>query len=99
MWLFLSQSLFVGLLGVVAGFGLGMLAVSYRNEFLFLMRRVTGFELFPARIYYFSELPALIDFRDIALICGASLVICLFAGLFPAWNASRLKPVEALRHE
>lgn len=99
MWIFLSQSLVVGVLGVAAGFGLGMLAVSYRNDFLFFLRRVTGFELFPARIYNFSELPALIDFGDIALICGGSLVICVLAGLLPAWNAGRLKPVEALRHE
>jgi lipoprotein-releasing system permease protein len=99
MWIFLSQSLFVGVLGVLAGFGLGMLAVTYRNDFLFFLRRVTGFELFPAKIYSFSELPALIDFSDISLICGGSLVICLLAGLFPAWNAGRLKPVEALRHE
>ena len=98
-WIFLSQSLFVGIIGVLTGFGLGMLAVSYRNEFLFFLRRVTGFQLFPAQIYNFSELPALIDFSDIALICGASLVICLLAGLLPAWNAGRLKPVEALRHE
>jgi lipoprotein-releasing system permease protein len=99
MWIFLSQSLFVGIVGVLAGFGLGILAVSYRNEFLFFLRRVTGFELFPARIYNFNQLPALLDARDIALICGGSLVICLLAGLFPAWNAGRLKPVEALRHE
>jgi lipoprotein-releasing system permease protein len=99
MWIFLSQSLFVGILGVLAGFGLGMLAVSYRNEFLFFLRRVTGFELFPARIYMFTQLPALIDFSDITLICGGSLIICILAGLFPAWNAGRLRPVEALRHE
>jgi lipoprotein-releasing system permease protein len=99
MWIFLSQSLFVGVMGVLAGFGLGMLAVTYRNDFLFFLRRATGFQLFPARIYNFSELPALIDFSDIALICGGSLVICVLAGLFPAWNAGRLEPVEALRHE
>lgn len=100
MWIFLSQSLFVGVLGVIAGFGLGMIAVTYRNDFLFLLRRITGFELFPARIYQFSELPALIDFGDIAVICGGSLIICVVVGgLFPAWNAARLKPVEALRHE
>jgi lipoprotein-releasing system permease protein len=99
VWLFLSQSLIVGVLGVISGFGLGMLAVTYRNEFLFFMRRVTGFELFPAQIYNFSELPALIVPGDIAVICGGSLVICILAGLIPAWNAGRLKPVEALRYE
>jgi lipoprotein-releasing system permease protein len=99
VWLFLSQSLIVGVLGVISGFGLGMLAVTYRNEFLHFMRRATGFELFPAQIYNFSELPALIVPGDILVICGGSLVICILAGLVPAWNAGRLKPVEALRYE
>jgi lipoprotein-releasing system permease protein len=100
MAIFLGQSFFVGVIGVAIGFGTGILAVAYRNEFLFLMRRVTGFELFPANIYHFSELPALLDFGDIALICGGSLVACIVVGgLFPAWNAGRLRPVEALRHE
>jgi lipoprotein-releasing system permease protein len=99
MWIFLGQSLIVGVFGVAAGFGLGMLAVHYRNEFLFLMRRMTGWQLFPAEIYNFTELPALVVRSDIAVICGGSLIICLIAGLIPAWNAGRLKPVEALRHE
>ena len=97
--LFFSQSLVIGFTGVLFGFGLGLLAVSYRNEFLLFMRRATGMELFPASIYKFSELPALILPEDIALICGGSLLICLLAGVMPAWNAGRLKPVEALRHE
>jgi len=97
--LFFSQSLAIGLLGVLSGFGLGLLAVSYRNDFLFFMRRATGFELFPASIYGFAELPALVLPADLAVICGGSLVICLLAGVLPAWNAGRLKPVEALRNE
>src|SRR5512137_1622206 len=97
--LFLSQSGFVGLVGVIAGFGLGRLAVAYRNEFLYFMRRATGFELFPASIYGFTELPALIFPRDIILICGSALLICLLGGVIPAWRAGRLKPVEALRYE
>lgn len=97
--LFLGQSAIVGIIGVLAGFGLGMLAVRYRNEFLHFMRRVTQFELFPAEIYGFGELPALIMPGDIVLICSSALVICLLAGLLPAWSASRLQPVEALRHE
>ena len=97
--LFLSQSGFVGVVGVATGFGLGMLLLSYRNEFLHFMNRLTGFELFPPSIYNFNELPALIVPRDIALICGSALVICLLGGVIPAWRAGRLKPVEALRFE
>ena len=99
LWLFLSQSLMVGTVGVITGFGLGMVAVAYRNEFLHFMKRVTSFELFPASIYGFTELPALIVPGDIALICGSALIICVLAGLVPAWNAGRLQPVEALRYE
>jgi lipoprotein-releasing system permease protein len=99
MTIFLSQSLMVGVLGVLCGFGLGHLAVGYRNEFLGMMRKMFGYELFPAKLYLFDELPAVIVPHDIALICGASLIICILAGLFPALNASRLRPVVALRHE
>jgi lipoprotein-releasing system permease protein len=99
MWLFLSQSLVVGVLGVAAGLGLGLLAVAYRNDFLAFMRRATGFELFPEQIYMFRELPAQVVTSDLLIILGGSLLICLLAGVIPAWNAGRLKPVEALRHE
>ncbi len=98
-WLFLSQSVFIGLVGVLSGWGLGVLAVRYRNEFLEFMRRTTHLDLFPASIYGFGELPARIEAGDVALICGSALLICLLAGVLPAWNAGRLQPVDALRYE
>jgi lipoprotein-releasing system permease protein len=97
--IFLSQGALVGAIGDLAGYGLGMLALTYRNEFLHFMNRMTGFELFPASIYGFTELPALIFPRDILLICGSAWVICILGGVIPAWRAGRLKPVEALRYE
>jgi lipoprotein-releasing system permease protein len=97
--IFLFQSAIIGVIGVACGFGLGMLAVNYRNEFLHFMRSATGWELFPASIYQFSELPALIAPRDVAVICVSSFIICILGGLLPAWRAGRLKPVEALRYE
>jgi lipoprotein-releasing system permease protein len=99
LWLFLSQSLVVGVLGVGLGFGTALLALAYRNPFLVLMRNVTGMELLPASIYNVYDLPASIQAGDIAVICGTAFVTCVLAGLFPAWKASRLQPVEALRHE
>jgi len=97
--IFLFQSSIIGVIGVTSGFGLGMLAVTYRNGFLHFLRDVTGLEIFPASVYGFGELPALITPSDVAVICLTSFVICIFGGLLPAWRAGRLKPVEALRYE
>ena len=99
MRVFLSQSLFVAALGLTFGFGIGLLALEFRNEFLVLMRDLTGFEIFPASIYGFQALPAQIVPGDLVKIGVGSFFICLLAGLLPAWNASRLRPVEAFRHE
>jgi len=97
--IFLGQSAIIGVIGVATGYGLGMLAVTYRNEFLHFMRRATGWELFPASVYGFGELPALITPSDVAIICVSSFVICILGGLLPAIRAGSLKPVEALRYE
>ena len=99
LWLFLSQSLVVAVLGVSLGFGVAMLALAYRNQFLTFMRTVTHADLLPASVYRVYELPVSIQPGDIAFICGTAFVTCVLAGLFPAWKASRLQPVEALRHE
>ena len=97
--IFLFQSGIIGIIGVTSGFGLGMLAVHYRNGFLYFLRHTTGLEIFPASVYGFANLPALIKPSDVAIICISSFVICLLGGLLPAWRAGKLKPVEALRYE
>src|ERR1017187_2835734 len=97
--IFLAQSTIIGVIGVAFGYGMGMLAITYRNEFLHFMRRATGWELFPSSVYGFGELPALITPSDVAIICISSFVICILGGLLPAIRAGSLKPVEALRYE
>ena len=97
--IFLFQSAIIGVIGVASGFGLGMLALAYRNEFLHFMNRLTGFELFPASVYGLNDLPAIILPRDVAIICVSSFIICILGGVLPAIRAGRLKPVEALRYE
>jgi lipoprotein-releasing system permease protein len=99
MFVFVIQSMVISFFGIATGVGLGLFAIYIRNDFLHLMNRLTGFELFPASIYGFSELPAIVNLSDIAIICGGSLLICLLAAILPAHHASKMKPVEALRYE
>jgi lipoprotein-releasing system permease protein len=97
---FLIQSAIIGFTGVLAGLGLGIIAVTYRNEFLEFMRHTTGWQLFPESIYGFNELPAIISPHDIIVICSYSFfLICAIGGILPAILAYSLKPVEALRYE
>jgi lipoprotein-releasing system permease protein len=51
------------------------------------------------RFYQFSDLPSHISGLTVGLIVLLTVVISTLAGIFPAWRAARLKPVEALRSE
>ena len=53
----------------------------------------------PSSIYYIDTLPVLIEWRDTFAITAAALGVSLAATVYPAWQASRLVPVEALRYE
>jgi lipoprotein-releasing system permease protein len=96
---FLLYGATIGTTGVSLGLGLGLLIVSYRNPMLVFMRRTTNFELFPKEVYGFNELPATVDPGDLTSICLSAFVLCLFASIIPAYYASRLHPVKALRHD
>jgi putative ABC transport system permease protein len=57
--------------------------------------------LFPPVYTTFTglRLPAMIDVYSIFLSVGVSVGVGVGFGLYPAWKASRLDPIEALRHE
>jgi lipoprotein-releasing system permease protein len=99
MTVFILQSVVVSIFGVASGLGLGLFALYIRNDALHFMNRLTGFELFPASIYGFSQLPAIVSPHDLIIICGGSFVICLLAAILPARHASKMNTVEALRYE
>jgi len=50
-------------------------------------------------VYYISELPSELRWADVIAIAIVSLVMSLFATLYPSWRASKVNPAEALRYE
>ena len=49
-------------------------------------------------MYYITTLPVRLNAGDVAAIALAALAICLLATLYPARQAARLNPVEAIRY-
>jgi len=96
---FLVQGMVVGVIGVASGLVLGMTLIRWRNEVSQWLASVLGVEIFPRSVYQFNEIPAEIVPTDVALICVSAFVICSLAALIPAWIASRMDPVKALRCE
>jgi lipoprotein-releasing system permease protein len=97
--IFLLQGFVVGVIGTGIGVALGLATIPNIDSINKFLSRVIGLELFPREIYSFPQIPALLTGQDLAVIAISALILCTLAGLFPAWRAARLEPVEALRHE
>lgn len=91
MKIFMIEGAVIGLvgtlLGLLGGYTLCTLLATYK------------FIELPSDVYYISTLPVKMNPLDVALIALAAIVITLAASVYPAWQASRFDPAEAIRYE
>ncbi|MBI1882736.1 MAG: lipoprotein-releasing ABC transporter permease subunit [Chlamydiae bacterium] len=97
--IFLSQGLMIGVVGTVLGFLAGVFLTLNLNPIADAVARWTGFEFFPKDVYYLDKIPTLLDVRQSLLVAGSALVLTVLAAFYPAFQASRMNPVEAIRYE
>ena len=83
--------------GLVIGLS-GMILASIMSPLVLLLLKKM-FKIFMKTTYYLEELPLYISMKEIVLIYIVTTVIVFLSTLYPAIKASRLKPVEALKHE
>jgi lipoprotein-releasing system permease protein len=89
----------IGAAGTLAGLALGVLVSVYIDPIQSFVEWATGQQVFSSDVYFLSRLPAKVDWLEVTVIVGFSLVMSMVWTLPPAWRASRLDPVEALRYE
>ncbi|MFZ1946858.1 MAG: lipoprotein-releasing ABC transporter permease subunit [bacterium] len=53
----------------------------------------------PGDIYFIDTVPVRLEAGDIVAVASVALLVCFVSTLYPAWQASRLVPVEAIRYE
>lgn len=99
MKIFIVQGVFIGVFGTLLGLASGVLVALNLETIVPIIERMAGMDLFPADVYYISELPSRLVWNDVGIIAGISLLISLVATLYPSWRASRINPAEALRYE
>ena len=97
--LFLFQGFLVGLIGVVAGIGFGLLTIEHVDQIRIFLATTLHIELFPKEIYNLPKLPVYLSGTDLLTIAISAQVIATLGGVLPALWAAFLEPVEALRHE
>lgn len=96
---FLAQGVLIGAAGVACGAVLGVLLALNVETLVAAAEQAFGFRILSPDVYYISRIPSELEWPDLLIALVAASVLCLVAPLYPAWQASRTQPAEALRYE
>jgi lipoprotein-releasing system permease protein len=89
--IFFAQGLVIGLVGTVGGLIVGFAAALALDKYQFIKLDPT--------VYFIDHLPVTTQPMDVMWIILASIAIAAVATVYPSVQASRLFPIEAIRHE
>ena len=99
MQVFIVQGALIGVIGMALGLAGGIALALNIDVVVPAIERLFNTQFLAKEVYYISELPSDLQWRDVGVITAVSFVLTLLATLYPSWRASRVNPAEALRYE
>ena len=99
MQVFIVQGALIGVIGLALGLAGGIALALNIDVVVPAIERLFNTQFLAKEVYYISELPSDLQWRDVGVITAVSFVLTLLATLYPSWRASRVNPAEALRYE
>jgi len=99
MRIFFMTGAAIGTAGTLAGVFLGVIVCLNIESIRQFFSWISGTVLFDPELYFLSQLPADMNISETISVVVMALSLSFMATIFPAWRASRLDPVQALRYE
>src|ERR1700677_2946045 len=96
---FMTQGVLIGWIGTALGVGLGLALALNVDVIVPFLESTFGFHIMDPDVYYISGLPSEVHPGDVVRIGMAAFILTLIATVYPALQAARTQPAEALRYE
>ncbi|MBL6951384.1 MAG: lipoprotein-releasing ABC transporter permease subunit [Alphaproteobacteria bacterium] len=99
MRIFMISGTSIGVAGTMAGFAIGLAFCLNIDSIRRWLESLTGTELWSPEIRFLSRIPAEVNNGEVLSVVLMALALSFLATLYPAWRATRIDPIEALRYE
>jgi len=96
---FMTQGVLIGWIGAALGVGLGLALALNVDVIVPFLESTFGFHIMDPDVYYLSGIPSELHPPDVVRIAAAALILTFIATVYPAYQAARTQPAEALRYE
>ena len=97
--IFFMVGFLIGTIATFFGIALGVIFSIYIENIRQFISNIFNISLFPEEIYFLSKIPSEINVQSIFLIAFCSIIITSIVSIYPAFKASSLDPVKALKYE
>lgn len=99
MAVFVVQGALIGFIGTLLGIIGGIWLTFHVTEIVNGIQTLFHVEFLSSSVYFVDYLPSELEWMDVIKISSVAFLLSFIATIYPAWQASRMNPVEALRYE